>query len=99
MTTLRLKVDPDHLDAPESRAALAQAAAILRSGGLVALPTETVYGLGANALSPQAVARIFAAKQRPSWDPVIVHISGPVTGNPMLAAVAAEIPGPAAQID
>ncbi|MGA7256645.1 MAG: L-threonylcarbamoyladenylate synthase [Terracidiphilus sp.] len=98
MTTLRLKVDPDHLDAPESRAALAQAAAILRSGGLVALPTETVYGLGANALSPQAVARIFAAKQRPSWDPVIVHISGPVKGNPMLAAVAAEIPGPARKL-
>ncbi len=46
MTTLRLKVDPDHLDAPASRAALEQAAAILRSGGLVALPTETVYGLG-----------------------------------------------------
>ena len=92
MTTLRLKVDPDHLDAPESRAALEQAAAILRSGGLVALPTETVYGLGANALSPQAVARIFAAKQRPSWAPVIVHIAGPVRDNPMLAAVASEIP-------
>ena len=48
---------------------------MLRSGGLVAFPTETVYGLGANALDPAAVARIFAAKQRPAWDPVIVHIA------------------------
>lgn len=71
---------------------LARAAEILRCGGLVALPTETVYGLGANALDQQAVARIFAAKQRPAWDPVIVHIAGPVKGNPMLTEVAAEIP-------
>jgi L-threonylcarbamoyladenylate synthase len=41
----------------------------------VALPTETVYGLGANALDAAAVARIFEAKQRPAWDPVIVHIA------------------------
>jgi L-threonylcarbamoyladenylate synthase len=55
-------------------AGLARAAEILRSGGTVAFPTETVYGLGANALDPVAVARIFAAKERPSWDPVIVHV-------------------------
>ena len=61
-----------------------KAAGILRAGGLVALPTETVYGLGANALDATAVGRIFAAKQRPAWDPVIVHIAGPVAGNPML---------------
>jgi L-threonylcarbamoyladenylate synthase len=42
----------------------------------VALPTETVYGLGANALDAAAVGRIFAAKQRPAWDPVIVHVAG-----------------------
>jgi len=47
----------------------------LRGGGLVALPTETVYGLGANALDAAAVGRIFAAKSRPAWDPVIVHIA------------------------
>lgn len=52
-----------------------KAAGILRQGGLVAFPTETVYGLGANALNPEAVAKIFAAKQRPSFDPLIVHIS------------------------
>lgn len=55
--------------------ALLEAAAILRSGGLVAFPTETVYGLGANALDAQAVEKIFAAKQRPHWDPVIVHVA------------------------
>lgn len=92
MSTLRLRIDPDRLDAPEARAALEQAVAILRAGGLVALPTETVYGLGANALDPDAVARIFAAKQRPSWDPVIVHVAGPVADNPMLRAIAAEVP-------
>jgi L-threonylcarbamoyladenylate synthase len=62
------------LDA-SSPAAIAQAARILREGGTVAFPTETVYGLGANALNPTAVARIFAAKDRPSWDPLIVHIA------------------------
>jgi L-threonylcarbamoyladenylate synthase len=98
VTTLRLRIDPDRLDAPESRAALEQAAAILRSGGLVALPTETVYGLGANALDADAVAGIFAAKQRPSWDPVIVHVAGPVQDNPMLGSIAAEIPEPARRL-
>lgn len=56
---------------------------MLRGGGTVAFPTETVYGLGANALSPQAVERIFAAKQRPHWDPLIVHVCDEV----MLARV------------
>jgi L-threonylcarbamoyladenylate synthase len=56
---------------------VARAAAILRRGGLVAFPTETVYGLGANALDAEAVARIFAAKERPAADPLIVHLSGP----------------------
>ena len=48
---------------------------MLRAGGLVAFPTETVYGLGANALDRSAVARIFIAKGRPSTDPLIVHVS------------------------
>ncbi|MFE2528447.1 L-threonylcarbamoyladenylate synthase [Streptomyces sp. NPDC059382] len=52
------------------------AAEVLRTGGLVALPTETVYGLGANAEDPAAVARIFQAKGRPSSHPLIVHIAG-----------------------
>ena len=51
------------------------AAEIIRAGGLVAFPTETVYGLGADALNPEAVAKIFEAKQRPRFDPLIVHIA------------------------
>ena len=54
---------------------LARAASVLRSGGLVGMPTETVYGLAANALDVVAVARIFSAKNRPHFDPLIVHLS------------------------
>jgi L-threonylcarbamoyladenylate synthase len=50
------------------------AGAVIRQGGLVAFPTETVYGLGCDAFNPAAVARVFEAKQRPSFDPLIVHI-------------------------
>jgi len=52
-----------------------EAAQIIKNGGLVAFPTETVYGLGANALNPFAVAKIFELKERPSFDPLIVHIA------------------------
>ncbi|MBN1886571.1 MAG: threonylcarbamoyl-AMP synthase [Thermoflexales bacterium] len=55
---------------------IAYAAALLRAGQPVAFPTETVYGLGANALDPAAVERVFAAKKRPAHDPMIVHIAG-----------------------
>ena len=58
----------------EGEAGLRRAAELLRGGGTVAFPTETVYGLGADALDDAAVARIFAAKERPGWDPVIVHV-------------------------
>ena len=63
-----------HLDAANP-ADIARAVQLLREGRLVAFATETVYGLGANALSPDAGAAIFAAKQRPAWDPLIVHIA------------------------
>lgn len=53
-----------------------EAAAVLRNGGLVAFPTETVYGLGADALNPEAVASIYRAKGRPSDNPLIVHVAG-----------------------
>ena len=53
------------------------AATILRRGGLVAFPTETVYGLGADAFNPKAVCRIFEAKKRPRFDPLIVHVASP----------------------
>lgn len=58
-----------------SREALDQAAETLRSGGLVAFPTETVYGLGADATDDHAVAKIFAAKGRPQFNPLIAHVS------------------------
>ncbi|MEM9723986.1 MAG: L-threonylcarbamoyladenylate synthase, partial [Pseudomonadota bacterium] len=58
---------------PFDDAALSRAAALLRSGGLVAFPTETVYGLGADARDDRAVARVFAAKGRPQFNPLIVH--------------------------
>ncbi len=61
-------------ESPNAFVTIERAAAFLRAGGLVALPTETVYGLGGNALDPVAVARIFAAKERPFFDPLIVHI-------------------------
>ncbi len=72
MTTEVHAVSPD---APDPHA-IARAAAVLRGGGLVAFPTETVYGLGANALDPAAVVRIFAAKGRPATNPLIVHVAG-----------------------
>ncbi len=56
---------------------IAEAAAVLRAGGLVAFPTETVYGLGADGLNPEAVARIFAAKGRPPTNPLILHVAAP----------------------
>ena len=94
MQTLILRMGPDWTTADESRKALDQAVAILRGGGTVALPTETVYGLAANALDPQAVAKIFTAKQRPTWDPLIVHVSDPA----MFAPVVAEVPEEAKQL-
>lgn len=66
-----LRVDPAHPDA----ATIAEAAAVLRAGGLVAFPTETVYGLGANALDAAAVRRIYDAKGRPGFNPLIVHVA------------------------
>jgi L-threonylcarbamoyladenylate synthase len=85
---LRLAVDAHDLESEASQASLRRAASILQAGGLVAFPTETVYGLGANALDIEAVQRIFAAKERPAWDPLIVHISD----MEMLAGVAARLP-------
>src|SRR5437868_15458264 len=62
---------------PASAAAIAQAARLLSSGKLVAFPTETVYGLGADAKNGEAVRDIFAAKGRPADHPVIVHLPHP----------------------
>ena len=59
----------------EMKEAVREACALLRDGEIVALPTETVYGLAADAFNPAAVAKVFAAKERPSFDPLIVHIA------------------------
>jgi len=66
-----LRVDPLHPDP----AVIARGAELLRAGQLVAFPTETVYGLGAHALDPAAVQRIYEAKGRPAFNPVIVHVA------------------------
>ena len=79
-----IRVSPDNPDP----AAIARAAECLRRGGLVAFPTETVYGLGVNALDREAVRRLFAAKQRPANDPLIVH----VTSIDSIAALASRVP-------
>ena len=71
MDTVVVTVDPEH---PQSDR-IERAAAVLRAGGLVAFPTETVYGLGANALDGAALQRIFDAKRRPTSDPIIAHIA------------------------
>ena len=71
MDTILRKVDPQQPDA----AVIRQAADILRAGGLVAFPTETVYGLGGNGLDPEACRSIYLAKGRPSDNPLILHIS------------------------
>ncbi|HEX2093234.1 MAG TPA: L-threonylcarbamoyladenylate synthase [Longimicrobiaceae bacterium] len=81
-----LRVDPRR-PAPD---AIAQAAELLKRGGLVAFPTETVYGLGAHALDPAAVARIFTAKGRPSYNPLIVHLAE-AGGAPRLAGTWPEV--------
>lgn len=70
MKTIIIKIEEDH----GNKEAIAQAGRIIREGGLVAFPTETVYGLGADALQPQAAEKIYAAKGRPSDNPLIVHI-------------------------
>lgn len=92
--TLRIALPVETLSRPDGKRALAQAADILRSGGTVAFPTETVYGLGANAFDASAVEEIFIAKQRPHWDPLIVHVADAA----MLERVAVHVSARAQQL-
>lgn len=71
MKTKVIKIDQNNIEKDK----LAYAANIIKNGGLVAFPTETVYGLGANALNSNAVKNIFKAKGRPSDNPLIVHVA------------------------
>ncbi len=90
MITEVLRTDP----ASPDPAVIARAADLIRAGQLVAFPTETVYGLGANALDSAAVQRIFAAKGRPATNPVIVHVADPA----QVVNVAAEWPATATRL-
>lgn len=102
MNTIIRKIDKDNIDEETIR----QAGQIIRQGGLVAFPTETVYGLGADALQKEAALHIYAAKGRPSDNPLIVHIAEPdalddiVTEVPDTARLLAEQfwPGPLTMI-
>lgn len=71
VVTRLVKIDKNNID----KLSMENAANIIRNGGLVAFPTETVYGLGANALDTQSTKKIYTAKQRPSDNPLIVHIA------------------------
>ena len=71
METKIQKIDPENFENEE----LKEACDILKANGLVAFPTETVYGLGGDALHPEASAKIYAAKGRPSDNPLIVHVA------------------------
>ena len=84
MKTVLAAYDPRFPDKDVMR----QAGEILKKGGLVAFPTETVYGLGGDALSPKASEKIYAAKGRPSDNPLIVHIAD----QEALKVLASEIP-------
>lgn len=90
METKLIKINFDE----PTRDDLKEAADILRSGGLVAFPTETVYGLGANALDESASGKIYGAKGRPSDNPLIVHIANPRD----MEDLAEDIPGMAYQL-
>ena len=89
MKTLLLKVNPENPDAEK----IQTAAEIIKRGGLVAFPTETVYGLGADALNPEAILALFAAKKRPLDNPPIIHVADPVE----VLRLVAEVP-PKAQL-
>lgn len=84
MNTEYVVIDNDNID----ENAIARSGKIIKSGGLVAFPTETVYGLGGDALNPEASAKIYAAKGRPSDNPLIVHIADLSD----LDAIVAEVP-------
>ena len=84
MNTKVLTIKEDHIE----EEAIQEAGRILKDGGLVAFPTETVYGLGGDALNAESSAKIYAAKGRPSDNPLIVHIAD----MDALPFIAAEIP-------
>src|SRR5580658_4583373 len=85
---LQAVAEASRLLLPATRDSIARAAVLLRQGGVVAFPTETVYGLGALAFDARAVARIFEIKGRPAFDPLIVHVAD----RSMLGEIVAAVP-------
>uniref|UniRef100_UPI00195DB828 L-threonylcarbamoyladenylate synthase n=1 Tax=Alkaliphilus hydrothermalis TaxID=1482730 RepID=UPI00195DB828 len=83
MDTRILEVDPSSI----KEEILAEGSKILKNGGTVAFPTETVYGLGANGLDPNAVKKIFIAKGRPADNPLILHIANPQDVEPLVMEI------------
>ena len=77
MKTEIFNISPDTVESSTEKERIAKAADIIKQGGLVAFPTETVYGLGGNATDKNAAAKIYAAKGRPSDNPLIIHIAEP----------------------
>ena len=90
METIIKKIDKNH----ENTDIIGEAGRILKEGGLVAFPTETVYGLGADALNEDAAKKIYAAKGRPSDNPLIIHI----TNMKALEKIVSEIPEKAKKV-
>ena len=86
MATQVYKVDPLHPD----QDIISKCAQVILEGGLVAFPTETVYGIGANGLDPSAVAKIFEAKGRPQDNPLILHVSSPESVEPLVGEIPPE---------
>ena len=72
---VRINSDQKGLDKKQIQEELNALAQIIKEGGLVAIPTETVYGLAADGLNPKAIAKIFEAKNRPMDNPLILHLS------------------------
>jgi L-threonylcarbamoyladenylate synthase len=89
--TERLTLNEFDLQSRTAATVMERVAAMWRAGQTVAFPTETVYGLGAHAFDPAAVERVFAAKKRPAWDPMIVH----VTERMPLGRLVSEVSAPA----
>lgn len=94
METKLIRLTEDDVETEQGQEALREAGEIIRKGGLVAFPTETVYGLGGDALNPESSRKIYAAKGRPSDNPLIVHIAE----MEMLSPIVEEIPAKAKQL-
>lgn len=94
MNTEIIRVDEKQLEEEQAKKSLKWAGQVIRQGGLVAFPTETVYGLGGDGLNPQSSCKIYAAKGRPSDNPLIIHIADLKD----LEVIAKEIPKEAYQL-